>query len=243
MKAIYLKEINSFFGTFTGYIVVGVFLVFSGLVMWVLSSTSIFEYNYATMDSFFYLAPILFALLIPAITMRSFAEETQQKTMEILFTKPITDRDLILGKFFANLTLVIISLVPTAIYFFTIYILGAPKGNIDSGAVFGSYLGLIFLGSVYVSIGLFVSSLSSSQVVSFITTAVLIVVLQWGFWVISKLPLFWGVWDDFIQKFGIDYHYNAISKGLIDTRDLIYFLSLIIVFLLLTDYVIKIKKN
>lgn len=223
MRAIYFKEINSFFGTLIGYIVIGVFLIFSGLVMWVISSTSVFEFSYANMDSFFYLAPVLFIFLIPAITMRSFAEESQQRTLELLFTKPVTDKQIILGKFFANLTLVVISVLPTLIYFISIFLLGSPSGNIDSGAVFGSYIGLIFLGGVFVSVGMFSSAISGNQVVSFVLAIVISVILQWGFFVIGKLPVFWGVWDDFIQKFGIDYHYSAISKGLIDTRDLLYF--------------------
>ncbi|MGE5354910.1 MAG: gliding motility-associated ABC transporter permease subunit GldF [Deltaproteobacteria bacterium] len=242
MRAIYFKEINSFFGTLIGYIVIGVFLIFSGLVMWVISSTSVFEFSYANMDSFFYLAPVLFIFLIPAITMRSFAEESQQRTLELLFTKPVTDKQIILGKFFANLTLVVISVLPTLIYFISIFLLGSPSGNIDSGAVFGSYIGLIFLGGVFVSVGMFSSAISGNQVVSFVLAIVISVILQWGFFVIGKLPVFWGVWDDFIQKFGIDYHYSAISKGLIDTRDLLYFVSVIIIFLLLTQYVIKKKK-
>lgn len=242
MPAIYFKEINSFFGTLIGYIVIGVFLVFSGIVMWVLSSTSVFEFSYANMDSFFYLAPVLFVFLIPAITMRSFAEESQQRTLELLFTKPVSDKSIILGKYFANLTLVIIAILPTLIYYISIYILGDPKGNIDTGAVFGSYIGLVLLAGVYVAVGMFSSALSNNQVISFVLAIVLSVVLQWGFFVIGKLPIFWGVWDDFIQKFGIEYHYSSISKGLIDTRDLLYFISVIIIFLLITHYVIKKKK-
>ena len=242
MKSVYLKEINSFFGTLIGFIVIGVFLIFSGLIMWVVSSTSVFEYSYANMDSFFFLAPVLFIFLIPAITMRSFAEESQQKTLELLFTKPVTDRQIILGKYFANLTLVLIAILPTIIYYISLYRLGAPVGNIDSGAVFGSYIGLIFLAGVFVAVGMFSSALTNNQVIAFIVAIVISVVLQWGFYVVGKLPVFWGVWDDFIQKFGIDYHYSSISKGLIDTRDILYFISVIIIFLLITQYVIKGKK-
>jgi ABC-2 type transport system permease protein len=242
MLSIYIKEINSFFGTLIGYIVIGVFLIFSGLVMWVISSTSIFEFSYANMDSFFFLAPVLFVFLIPAITMRSFAEESQQKTLELLFTKPVTDKQIILGKYFANITLVLIAILPTIIYYITIYMLGSPKGNIDSGAIFGSYVGLIFLAGVFVSVGLLSSALTNNQVIAFIMAIVISVVLQWGFFVIGKLPVFWGVWDDLIQKFGIEYHYSSISKGLIDTRDILYFISVIFIFLLITHYVIKRKK-
>jgi ABC-2 type transport system permease protein len=174
--------------------------------------------------------------------MRSFAEESQQRTLELLFTKPVSDKSIILGKYLANLTLVIIAILPTLIYYISIYILGDPKGNIDTGAVFGSYIGLVLLSGVYVAVGMFSSALSNNQVISFVLAIVLSVVLQWGFFVIGKLPIFWGVWDDFIQKFGIEYHYSSISKGLIDTRDLLYFISVIIIFLLITHYVIKKKK-
>ncbi|MEZ4907592.1 MAG: gliding motility-associated ABC transporter permease subunit GldF [Saprospiraceae bacterium] len=242
MLAVFYKEINIFFGSLIGYIVIGVFLVFSGIVVWVMQSTSVFEYKYASMESFFNLAPILFTFLIPAITMRSFSEENQQKTMELLFTKPISEWKLIFGKYFANLTLVIIAVLPTLIYYISIYQLGAPKGNIDGGAVFGSYIGLVLLAAVYVSIGLFSSSVTNNQVVAFVLTVVLVVIVQWGFYALSQLPTFWGVWDDFIQKFGIDYHYNSISKGLVDTRDIIYFLSVVAIFLVLTSYDIKAKK-
>lgn len=241
MKAIFFKEISSFFGTLIGYIVVGVFLVFSGLVMWVMT-TSVFEFSYANMDSFFIMAPFLFIFLIPAITMRSFSEESQQRTLELLFTKPLTIRDILLGKYFANLVLVFMALLPTIIYYISIYNLGAPKGNIDSGSILGSYIGLFFLAAVFVAIGMFSSAIASNQVVSFILAIVVSAVLQWGFFAISSLPVFWGVWDDIIQRLGIDYHYASISKGLIDTRDIVYFISVIIFFLLITNYVIKRKK-
>ena len=242
MVAIFFKEINNFFGSLIGYIVIGVFLIFSGLVMWVLNSISVFDFKYATMESFFNLAPVLFTFLIPAITMRSFSEENQQKTLELLFTKPISDSRLILGKYLANLVLVLIAILPTIIYYISIYQLGAPKGNIDGGAVFGSYIGLIFLAGLYTAIGLYSSSITNNQVISFIFSAVLIIIIQWGFYFISRLPVFWGVWDDTIQKFGVDYHFNSISKGLVDSRDILYFLSVIVVFLLLTYYDIKTKK-
>lgn len=173
--------------------------------------------------------------------MRSFAEESQQKTLELLFTKPITDKQIILGKYFANITLVLIALLPTIIYYISIYMLGSPKGNIDSGAIFGSYVGLIFLAGVFVAVGMLSSAITNNQVIAFIMAIVISVVLQWGF-CNRKIACFLGVWDDFIQKFGIDYHYSSISKGLIDTRDILYFISVIFIFLLITHYVIK-KKN
>ena len=242
MWAIYKKELSGFFGSLTAYIVIGVFLVMTGLFLWLFPSTSVIEYSYATLDSFFYLAPTLFVFLIPAITMRSFAEESQKRTLELLLTKPLSDKQIVLGKYFAYLTLVIFAILPTAIYYYSIYQLGAPKGNIDSGAVLGSYLGLFLLASVFVAIGIFASSLSKNQVIAFVIAIILSFIVYWGFDFISALPVFWGVWDDFIQKLGINYHYMSISKGLVDTRDVLYFVSLTIVFLLMTEFVFKQKR-
>lgn len=242
MFSVYKKEISVFFGSLIGYIVIGVFLVFTGLVMWVFADTSVLEYSYASMDSLFLLAPTLFLFLIPAITMKSFAEESQSGTLELLFTKPITDSQIVIGKFLANLTLVIIAILPTLVYYYSIYQLGAPKGNIDSGAVFGSYIGLIFLAAVFVAIGLFSSSLTNNQVVAFVIAIFLSFLVHWGFDYLSKVPVFYGVWDDFIQRFGIEYHYRSISRGLLDTRDVLYFISLIGLFLFVTNFVLKQKK-
>ena len=242
MFAIYKKELIGFFSGLTGYIVIGVFLTITGLFMWLFTDTSVLEYSYASLDTLFYLGPTLFTFLIPAITMKSFSEERQKQTLELLFTKPLTSFQIILGKYFAYLTLVVFAILPTLVYYYSIYQLGAPKGNIDSGAVAGSYIGLIFLGAVFVSIGLFSSSLTKNQVVSFVVAIMLSFFIHWGFDFISKLPVFWGIWDDFIQKFGVDYHYRSISKGLIDTKDIVYFISVIIVFLFLTDFVLKKRK-
>ena len=242
MFAIYKKELNSFFSSLTGYIVIGVFLVITGLFMWLFTDTSVIEYSYASLDTLFYLAPTLFTFLIPAITMKSFSEESQKQTLELLMTKPLTNTQIILGKYFAYFTLIIFALLPTLIYYYSIYQLGAPKGNIDTGAVIGSYIGLIFLAGVFVAIGIFSSSLTKNQVVAFVIAILLSFLIHWGFDFVSKLPVFWGVWDDMIQKFGIDYHYRSISKGLIDTKDVIYFISVVIIFLVFTGYVLKKRK-
>ncbi len=242
MFAIYKKELNSFFSSLTGYIVIGVFLVITGLFMWLFTDTSVIEYSYASLDTLFYLAPTLFTFLIPAITMKSFSEESQKQTLELLMTKPLTNTQIILGKYFAYFTLIIFALLPTLIYYYSIYQLGAPKGNIDTGAVIGSYIGLIFLAGVFVAIGIFSSSLTKNQVVAFVIAILLSFLIHWGFDFVSKLPVFWGVWDDMIQKFGIDYHYRSISKGLIDTKDVVYFISVVIIFLVFTDYVLKKRK-
>ena len=168
MKEIFFKEIRGFFSSLIGYLVIGLFIIILGLMMWVFPDSSLLEYNFASLDQLFYLAPIIFLFLIPAITMRSLSEEMSQGTIEILITKPFTETDIVLGKFFACVTLVIIALVPTLIYYISIYRLGSPVGNIDTGSVLGSYIGLLFLAGAFVSIGLFSSSLTKNQIVSFL---------------------------------------------------------------------------
>lgn len=234
MISIFLKEVNSFFSSLIGYIVIGVFLIALGLVMFVLPDFSILEYSYATLDQLFSIAPLIFAFLIPAITMRSFAEEQQSGTIELLATKPISDLAIIMGKFLASLALVIFALIPTLLYYYTVYQLGSPKGNLDAGAIAGSYLGLILLAAAFASIGVFASSLTNNQIVAFILATTLCFLFYWGFFYFSKLPVFVGKSDDIIQMLGIDYHYNSISRGIVDSRDVIYFLSIIGIFIMLT---------
>ncbi len=234
MISIYWKEINAFFSSLIAYIAIGVFLVVMGVMLWFLPDFSLLEYNYATLAPFFDLAPVVFAFLIPAITMRSFSEERQTGTIELLATRPVTDLQIILGKFFASLTLVLFALVPTIIYYITVYQLGVPKGNLDSGAILGSYFGLFLLAGAFASIGVFASSLSANQIVAFLLAILLCVFFHWGFFFFSKLPVFVGTLDDFIQQLGIDYHYDSISRGVLDTRSLLYFFSAIAFFIALT---------
>jgi ABC-2 type transport system permease protein len=234
MWSIYKKEINSFFSSLIGYIVVGVFLVFTGLMMFVFPDTSLLNYNYATLSQLFELAPLIFLFLIPAITMRSFAEENQNGTIELLVTKPLTDFHIVFGKFLACLTLVLFALIPTVLYYITVYQLGSPVGNLDSGAILGSYIGLLFLGGVFVAIGLFASSLANNQIVGFILATFLCFILYYGFFFFSKLPVFVGRVDDVVQMIGIDYHYASISRGVIDSRDVIYFVTLSGLFIFMT---------
>ena len=226
MLSIYFKEINSFFSSLTGYVVLVIFLLLSGCFMWVFSDTNVFSYNYASLGQFFSTAPLVLLFLIPAVTMQSFADEKRRGTMEFLATKPLTDFQIILGKYFACMTLVILALIPTLVYYWSIYNLGSPAGNIDNGAVIGSYIGLAFLASVFVAVGIWVSSLTSNQIVAFIASAFLCFLLYFSFGFISELPLFFGRWDEAVQYFGIEYHYDNISKGRIDTRDVMYFISL-----------------
>jgi ABC-2 type transport system permease protein len=234
MWSIYRKELNSFFSSLIGYMVIGVFLLVTGLVLFVFPDTSLLEYNYATLGPLFDLAPSVFLFLIPAITMRSFAEENQAGTIELLTTKPLRDLDITLGKFLASLTLVAFALLPTFIFYYTVYELGMPRGNLDSGAAMGSYLGLLLLAAVFVAIGLWVSSLTQNQIVAFILGAFFCFLVYSGFDYFSRLPIFVGRADDLVAKLGISYHYASISRGLIDSRDLVYFLSAAALFLAFT---------
>lgn len=240
--SIYRKEISSFLSSLIAYIVIIVFLMMVGLFMWVIPNTSVLSYNYATLDQLFTIAPLVFLFLIPATTMRSFAEERQTGTIEFLSTKPISDYSIVMGKFLANLTLVLFSLLPTAIYYYSVYQLGYPKGNLDSGGIMGSYIGLFFLAAVFVAIGIFASSITSNQIVSFILAAFLCFFCYFAFGFLSNLPIFYGSLDYYIQRFGISYHYAILSKGVLDSRAIIYFLSMISFFIMLTIYSLRGKR-
>lgn len=235
MQAIFRKELHAFFSSLIGYLVIAVFLVLLGLIMFVFPDTSVLEYPYASMEQLFDNAPLIFLLLIPAICMRMFAEEWQTGTIEFLLTKPVRKLDIILGKYLASLVLVVFALLPTLLYYYTIYQLGSPKGNLDSGAVMGSYLGLILLAGCFTSIGLFASSLSKNQVTAFVLATFLCFLLYYGFFFFSRLPVFAGRGDILVQMLGIDFHYDAISKGVIDSRNVVYFFSVIAFFLFLTQ--------
>ena len=234
MRAIFFKEINAFFSSLIGYIVIGIFLVLMGLVMWVFPEYSVLDSNYASLDTLFSMAPLIFLFLIPAVTMRTFAEETQNGTIELLVTRPISDWQIVAGKYLACLTLVVIALIPTVLYYLTVYVLGAPAGNLDSGGILGSYIGLIFLASAFVAIGIFASSLTNNQIIAFLLAAFLCFFVFMAFDFLSRLPVFFGKTDDIVQSIGIQYHYNSISRGLVDSRDLVYFISLTAVFLAAT---------
>lgn len=242
MLSIFYKEINSFFSSLIGYIVIGVFLAIMGLVMFVFPDTSILNSNYATLDQLFDMAPVIFMFLIPAITMSSFAEEKSAGTIEMLATRPVTDLQIILGKYTACLVLVAFALLPTVLYYYTVYQLGSPKGNLDAGAILGSYIGLFLLAGIFVAIGVFASSLSNNQIVAFILAAFLSFLLYWGFDFISRMPVFVGKGDDVVQMFGIDYHYMSISRGILDTRDVLYFCSAIGLFIMLTLVSVERRK-
>jgi ABC-2 type transport system permease protein len=242
MKSIFWKEINSFFSSTIGFVVVGVFLVLLGMIMWIFPDFSILDNQFASLDTLFYIAPLVFLFLIPAITMKSFSEETQSGTFEILFTKPLRDWDIILGKYFAALALTIIALAPTLIYYISVYYLGSPKGNLDTAGIIGSYFGLILLAACFCAIGVFASSLSQNQIIAFLIAVFLCFLLFWGFFFLSKLPFFYGNGDDLMQELGIDYHYQSISRGYIDLSDIIYFVVVIFTFLSATLFYISKRK-
>ncbi|MFM2306211.1 MAG: gliding motility protein GldF [Bacteroidota bacterium] len=234
MFAIYKKEIQQFFSSLIGYIAIIVFLLVLGLFMFIFPDTSILEFGYATLDSFFTIAPYIFIFLIPAITMRSFAEEINTGTIELLSTRPVTDLQIILGKYFAAVTLVFIAIVPTFVYFFTLYMLASPVGNVDVGGILGSYFGLFFLGAVFVAIGIFCSSITSNQIVAFIVGVFLCFFLYMAFGYLSQFAVFIGKADYLVELLGLSAHYDAMGKGVIDTRDVVYFVSMIAAFILFT---------
>lgn len=233
MFQVLIKEFNSFLNSLIAYMVIGVFLTGIGLLMWVFPDTSVLEYGYADLDTLFSLGPYVFIFLIPAITMRSFAEEKKSGTMELLLTRPLTVWDIILGKYFACFLLVLVALVPTVIYYFSVYALGSPAGNIDTPGVIGSYIGLSLLGGVFCSVGIFASSITPNQIVAFIAAAFLCFLLFSGFESLSLLEMP-SQMALLVKQLGLLYHYDALGKGLIDTRNLVYFLSIIFLMLLIT---------
>ncbi len=237
MIQIFKKEFNSFLNSLIAYIVIGVFLTAIGLLMWVFPSSSILDYGYADLDSLFSFGPYVFIFLIPAITMKSFAEEKKLGTLELLFTQPLTDLEIILGKFLASFALVLLALLPTIIYYYSIYQLGNPIGNIDTSGAIGSFIGLTLVGAVFCIIGIFASSLTSNQIVAFILSAFLCFLVYNGLDSFASLPVF-GQQTLFVKQWGILYHYESISRGLIDSRDLIYFLSALAFIFLLTKITI-----
>jgi ABC-2 type transport system permease protein len=237
MLLVLAKEFNSFLNSLIAYVVIGAFLTAIGLLMWVFPETSVLDFGYADMDPLFRLGPYVLIFLIPAITMRSFAEEKKAGTMELLLTKPLSDWDIILGKYLAALLLVLVALLPTAIYYYSLHTLGSPAGNIDTPGIIGSYTGLFLLSGVFCSIGVFSSAITSNQIVAFIVAAFLCFIIFSGFESLSQISTS-AVAGLTIKQFGILYHYDALSKGLIDSRDVIYFISVIFLMLLITRIIL-----
>ncbi len=234
MWAVCKKELGQYFSSLTAYIGIIVFLLLNGLFLFVFPDTNLLDYGYATLDKFFELAPWILLLLVPAITMRSFADEFRAGTFEILRTRPITSGQVLLGKYFGSLVVVLCSLLPTVIYAYSIQHLSV-QGGMDVGGTIGSYLGLIFLAAVFTAIGICCSSLSNNAVVAFLVAAFVCFLMYNAFNAISRIPTFESGADYYIEMVGIDFHYRSISRGVIDSRDLVYFLSLIILFLFITN--------
>ncbi|NLR89922.1 MULTISPECIES: gliding motility-associated ABC transporter permease subunit GldF [Flammeovirga] len=228
MWQIFQREISSFFSAVLGYLVMAVFLVMMGLFVWVFPQTSVLEGSFASLDSLFNIAPYIFMFLLPAITMRGIAEEKKTGTLELLFTRPVTDFQIVGGKFLSAWATALLALLPTVIYYFSVYELGAPKGNIDTAGVFGSYIGLVFLAGGFAAIGTFASSITSSQIVSFIVAVVICFASYDGISSIASIPAL----SDYaysIGLWGVDFHYRSLSRGLVDSRDILYFCSMIVV--------------
>ena len=241
MWQVFSKELNTFLNSLIAYIVISVFLTGIGLLMWVFPDTSVLDYGYADMETLFSFGPYVFMFLIPAITMRMFAEEKRGGTMELLLTKPLSDWQIIFGKYFSGWVLVCFALLPTLIYYFSVYALGDPPGNLDTAGVIGSYIGLALLGAVFTSVGILASAMSSNQIVSFIIAVFLCFLLYAGFDSLASIDV-WGQSSTIFEQLGIVYHYNSMSKGLLDTRDIIYFISVIAVMLLITRIILGSRR-
>ncbi len=233
MWSICKKELNQFFSNLTGYIAIVLFLLINGIFLFMLPDSSIFEFGYASLDKFFELAPWILMFLVPAITMRSLSDEFKAGTFEILKTKPLSAWQIVLGKYFSILIVLFLAIIPTVIYIVTIKALSA-VGGIDSGGILGSYIGLFLLAAVFSAIGLCCSGFTSNAVVAFLISAFACLILYFGFNALSKLPFFANGVDYYVEMLGIDFHYRSMSRGVLDSRDLVYFVSIIFLFLLIT---------
>ena len=242
MYALFKKEISNFLSSLIDIMVIVVFLLITGLFLWVFQSDfNLLSYGYANLDGLFILAPWVFLFLVPAVTMRSFAEENRTGTIEMLLTKPLSDWQIILAKFLASVALVLLALIPTAVYYFSVYRLGFPMGNLDSGSILGSYIGLFLLSASFISIGIFCSAVTNNQILAFILSVFLCGFIYIGFEFIYSLSLF-GPIALFIQRLGVAAHYSSISRGVVDTRDILYFLSVMALFLSMTKLVLASRK-
>ncbi len=234
MFAILKKEINTFFASPIGYLVIAVFLVLNGLFLWLFKGEfNILDSGFADLSGFFSLAPWILIFLIPAVTMRSFADEKKQGTLELLLTKPISSLQIVLGKYFGSFILVVIALIPTLLYVYTISNLESQEGSLDVGSIMGSYIGLLFLVASYTAIGVFASSLSDNQIVAFIIAVFLCFFFYFGFEGLSNFKLFGD--GLYLEQLGMDHHFKSMSRGVLDTRDMLYFLSVTAFFILLTQ--------
>lgn len=242
MYSLYKKEIAAFFCSATGYLVVSVFLVATGLLLWVVpGELNIIYGGYATLDALFAVAPWIYLFLVPAVSMRLLAEERKSGTLELLLIRPLPIAKIVMAKYLAGFTLVLLSIAPTLTYVGIVWFLGSPEGNLDMGGTMGSYIGLVFLAAIYMSIGLFASSLTDNQIVAFVVGAALSLFFYAGFDAISALPVFGGC-QSTVEAWGIAAHYASISRGVVDSRDVIYFVSVAAYFVALTCLVINRRK-
>lgn len=240
MKSIIVRELKSFFGSPIGYLVIAIFLLLNGLFLWIFNGDyNILNSGFADLSPFFTIAPWILIFLIPAVTMRSFSDEKKQGTLELLLTKPLSIWQIVNGKFLGAMLLIVIAIIPTFIYVYVISSLGMPEGNIDMGSTIGSYFGLLFLIAAYCSIGIFTSTLSENQIVAFILSVFLCFVFYFAF---DGLATYLPTAENFISSIGMDNHFKSMSRGVIDTRDVLYFISLTILFLSLTVFKLKSSK-
>jgi ABC-2 type transport system permease protein len=240
MKAIALREIKSFFGSPIGYLVIALFLIINGLFLWVFEGEyNILNSGFADLTPFFTIAPWVLIFLIPAVTMRSFSDERKQGTLELLLTKPLSLWQIVNGKFLGSFILIVIALIPTLLYVYVISSLGMPEGNIDLGSIMGSYFGLLFLIAAYTSIGIFASTLSENQIVAFIVSVFL---CFFFYFVFDGLAIYLPYLENFISSLGMENHFKSMSRGVLDTRDIIYFVSITIAFLSITVFKLKSLK-
>lgn len=240
MRVLILKEVRGFLGSLIGQVVVVVFLLLTGLFLWVFPN-NILDTGYADLAPLFFIAPWVFLFLVPAVTMRSFSEEKRTGTIELLLTKPLTELQLVLAKYIAAVILVIFALLPTLVYWYSLHDLAMPRGNLDTGGIIGSYVGLLFLASCFAAIGVFASAITENQVVAFMIAVFLCFFLYLGFDLIASFDAF-GALEGPIKSIGIQDHYTSLSRGVLDLRDVLYFLGTITVFLLLTRTALQSRR-
>lgn len=241
MITILRKEISEFFGSLTGYLSIMIFLLIVSLIMWIFPDSNVLDYGYASLEPIFSLGPYVFLFLVPAITMRSFAEEKRNGTLELLLTFPINSWSIVIGKWLGAVVIVLFSLIPTLLYYYTIYIFGNPIGNLDTSGIVGSYIGLFLLGASFAGIGIFCSMITTNQVISFVIAAIASFVFFEGLAIFSQIDL-WSDFGAFLERMGMLYHYNSMSRGLLELTDITYFVGFIFITLLGSWMVLEIRK-
>lgn len=239
IAAIAGKDVSRFFSNIIPVTTFLIFYVVMGMLMWILPGSGILDGYYAQMDLFFTAAPILLVFLIPALNMDAVSEERAQETLDLLLTRPVSTREVVLGKYLSGILVILIGLLPTVLYVITLYFLGNPVGNIDMGAIMGSYLGLFLLICVFVAISLFASSMVSVPMTALITAVFFCIFSYWAFFLISKMPVFYGVWDYWVQYLGLEFHYKEMGRGLISLHSVVYMISLAFLFLYATFWRIE----